>query len=141
MTINQIISGFKSIAKSHPQIRSFKTGNSVTADSVKEYPLMCVRIESSNPQEYLVNHSFRLLILDLPTHDKSDTVNIQSDCFETLNDVLTILEDYPEFEAITITLGSNATPVDVANADGAAGYEILLSVNVNRNRCVNLCND
>ncbi|MBN8859345.1 MAG: hypothetical protein J0H29_13210 [Sphingobacteriales bacterium] len=135
-TIKQLTEGFRSIAKNHIQINSFTADNFRSlGEAVINYPLMVVQDQGATINEDYVTHNFLVVILDRLEHDQSNMLNIQSECFSILNDVLLIMDNNEAFENLDVQFGSNATPVDYAksNADNTAGYQIPISINVPRN--------
>lgn len=144
MTIKQITEGFKSIAKNLIEVNSFHAGNpNEVVNGVSEYPMLLVQDQGVNVNADYNTHNFLVAVLDRLEADQSNLVDVQSNCFSILNDVLVVFDNDENFleNALDIQFASTATPVDHAdtNGDNTAGYQTTISINVPRNRtaCIN----
>ncbi len=139
MTIQQLVGAFESIARAHPNINSFKVGDLIPYQEAKEYPMMVVRNEEATFGEGIVTHSFYVAVLDLLNSDRSDVLQVQSDTFLIIEDIVTLIEQSETFaDVLELQLGTVTSPIDLANSDVAAGQQMTISITVARNGCVNL---
>lgn len=135
MTLNQIFHCFRSIASNHINIYSFSSnGYAGLGQEVKEYPLLSVKNEGATINADTITHQFIMAVTSLQESDQSDTLNIQSDCFSILNDVMVVIDNYEEFSEMEIVWGSLATPIFSGNSDNTAGYSVNLSLTIPRIR-------
>lgn len=135
MTLNQIFNSFRSIAANHINIYSFSdNGYAGLGQEVKEYPLLSLKNEGATINADTITHQFIVAVTSLQDSDQSNTVNVQSDCFDILNDVMIVIDTYEQFSEIDIVWGSIATPIFNGSSDNTAGYSVNLSLTIPRIR-------
>ena len=88
-TLNQIVNELKEIANQHLQINSFHAGtlDDFATSGDTRYPAMWVTYENAAIGEKTEAYSFTLFIVDRVKKDRSNLIEVHSDCKSILNDI------------------------------------------------------
>ena len=88
-TLNQIVNELKEIANQHLQINSFSAGtlDDFATSGDTRYPAMWVTYENAAIGEKTEAYSFTLFIVDRVKKDRSNLIEVHSDCKSILNDI------------------------------------------------------
>lgn len=135
-TLNQLIGAFAVIAKHHANIHSFHAANDISdvVNTVENYPILFVKLNNVTPLEKNLQYSFTAYILTKPEQDNSDIINVYSDTIQTMNDVLSLLENSFDFD-LSFSLIS---PVYNILADIVSGCQTDITITVGRKKCAPL---
>jgi len=88
-TLNQIINELKEIANQHLQINSFNAGtlDDFATSGDTRYPAMWVSYENAAISSRTESYSFSIWIVDRVKKDRSNLIEVHSDCKSILNDI------------------------------------------------------
>ena len=94
-TLNQIINELKEIANQHLQINSFNAGtlDDFATSGDTRYPAMWVSYENAAISSRTESFSFSIWIVDRVKKDRTNLVEVHSDCKSILNDIKAQLND------------------------------------------------
>lgn len=94
-TLNQIINELKEIANQHLQINSFNAGtlDDFATSGDTRYPAMWVSYENAAISTRTESYSFSIWIVDRVKKDRSNLIEVHSDCKSILNDIKAQLND------------------------------------------------
>ena len=88
-TLNQIINELKEIANQHLQINSFNAGtlDDFATSGDTRYPAMWVTYQNASIAQRTESFSFSIWIVDRVKKDRTNLIEIHSDCKSILNDI------------------------------------------------------
>lgn len=94
-TLNQIINELKEIANQHLQINSFNAGtlDDFATSGDTRYPAMWVSYENAAISSRTESFSFSIWVVDRVKKDRTNLVEVHSDCKSILNDIKAQLND------------------------------------------------
>ena len=94
-TLNQIVNELKEIANQHLQINSFSAGtlDDFATSGDTRYPAMWVSYENAGIAQRTESYNFSIWIVDRVKKDRSNLIEVHSDCKSILNDIKAQLND------------------------------------------------
>lgn len=94
-TLNQIVNELKEIANQHLQINSFNAGtlDDFATSGDTRYPAMWVSYENAGISSRTESFNFSIWIVDRVKKDRSNLIEVHSDCKSILNDIKAQLND------------------------------------------------
>lgn len=132
MTLFQVVQMIREIAESHSQIQTFGEGdiyNYVDNGGEIKYPVSWAVFQRANSGKGVVVYDFLLIFADLLFEDKSNRLQIQSDCQLVAMDFLSKIKFQPGNE---FTIADNVTiePFEERFDDFTAGVSVPLKISV-----------
>lgn len=101
-----------------------------------EYPLLLVDIDSSNTGELKTNSviddgfTFDITIADLVTHDRSNELEVLSDCKLMLNDFIAYFRQQQFADWLNIDTATSMTPVRLSGTDLTSGWTCKINFKI-----------
>lgn len=94
-TLNQIIGEFQEIANQHRQINNFTVGTieDFATSGTTNYPCWWVSYQNNGFEDRRENFSFTFWVLDRVKKDRSNLIEIHSDCKQIAMDIIAQLND------------------------------------------------
>lgn len=129
-TLNKIVKLQEDFQTTHPVINNFIFAPTYEFESKEqiEYPLLLVDIDSSNTGELKTNSviedgfTFDVTIADLVTHDRSNELDVLSDCKLMMNDFLAYFRQREFSDWLTIDTATSMTPIRLSGTDLTSGW-------------------